>query len=281
MNSVASLEIVSAHSPDSDDAFMFYGLATKKVRSPRVSFRHVLEDIETLNRKAIEGLYELSAISYHAYPYVSDKYVLMASGSSVGDGYGPMIISTHPMEPEELKGKRIAVPGTLTTAYLASKLFQPDFEAVVTPFDKITDAVKERAVDAGLIIHEAQLTFDRQGFHRIVDLGRWFKSSFGLPLPLGANVLLRSLDPEIQSECCRLMRESIQYALDNHDEALEYALQFAGDMEPGLAEKFVGMYVNHYTLDAGEIVPRAAQKLLDLGFEAGLVPHRVELEFVR
>jgi 1,4-dihydroxy-6-naphthoate synthase len=281
MNSVPSLEIVSAHSPDSDDAFMFYGLATKKVRSPRVSFRHVLEDIETLNRKAIEGLYELSAISYHAYPYVSEKYVLMASGSSVGDGYGPMIISTHPMEPEELKGKRIAVPGTLTTAYLTCKLFQPDFEAVVTPFDKITDAVKERAVDAGLIIHEAQLTFDREGFHRIVDLGRWFKTSFGLPLPLGANVLLRSLDPEIQSECCRLMRESIQYALDNHDEALAYAMQFAGNMEPRLAEKFVGMYVNHYTLDAGDVVPRAAQKLLDLGFEAGLVPHRVELEFVR
>jgi 1,4-dihydroxy-6-naphthoate synthase len=281
MTSAASLEIVSAHSPDSDDAFMFYGLATKKVRSARVSFRHVLEDIETLNRKAMEGLYELSAISYHAYPYVADKYVLMASGSSVGDGYGPMLIANHPMEPEELKGKRIAVPGLMTTAYLACKLFQPDFEAVVTPFDKITDAVKERTVDAGLIIHEAQLTFDRQGFHRTVDLGRWFKTSFGLPLPLGANVLLRSLDPEIQSECCRLMRESIQYALDNHDEALEYALQFAGDMEPGLAEKFVGMYVNHYTLDAGDIVPQAAQKLLDLGFEAGLVPRRVELEFVR
>ena len=281
MPSVAPLEIVSAHSPDSDDAFMFYGLATKKVRSPRVSFRHVLEDIETLNRKAIEGLYELSAISYHAYPYVAGKYVLMASGSSVGDGYGPMIISTHPMEPEELKGKRIAVPGTLTTAYLASKLFQPDFEAVVTPFDKITDAVRERTVDAGLIIHEAQLTFDREGFHRIVDLGRWFKTSFGLPLPLGANVLRRSLDPEIQSECCRLMRESIQYALDNHDEALQYALQFAGDMEPRLAEKFVGMYVNHYTLDAGDIVPKAAQKLLDLGFEAGLITRRVEVEFVR
>jgi 1,4-dihydroxy-6-naphthoate synthase len=281
MTSVAPQEIVSAHSPDSDDAFMFYGLATKKVRSPIVSFRHVLEDIETLNRKAIEGLYELSAISYHAYPYVAEKYVLMASGSSVGDGYGPMIISTHPMEPEELKGKRIAVPGTLTTAYLACKLFQPDFEEVVTPFDKITDAVKERAVDAGLIIHEAQLTYDREGFHRIVDLGRWFKTTFGLPLPLGANVLLRSLDPEIQSECCRLMRESIQYALDNHDEALEYALQFAGDMEPRLAEKFVGMYVNHHTLDAGDIVPKAAQKLLDLGFEAGLVPRRVEVEFVR
>jgi 1,4-dihydroxy-6-naphthoate synthase len=281
MTSAASLEIVSAHSPDSDDAFMFYGLATKKVRSPRVSFRHVLEDIETLNRKAMDGLYELSAISYHAYPYVADKYVLMASGSSVGDGYGPMIIATRPMEPEELKGKRIAVPGLMTTAYLACKLFQPDFEAVITPFDKITDAVKERTVDAGLIIHEAQLTFDRQGFHKVVDLGRWFKSSFGLPLPLGANVLLRSLDPEIQSECCRLMRESIQYALDNHDEALEYALQFAGDMEPGLAEKFIGMYVNHYTLDAGDIVPKAAQKLLDLGFEAGLVSRRVEVEFVR
>src|ERR1700716_64280 len=189
-------EIVCAHSPDSDDAYMFYGLATKKVRSRLVNFRHVLEDIETLNRKAIEGVYELSAISYHAYPYVADKYVLMASGSSIGDGYGPMVIATRPMEPEELKGKRIAVPGMLTTAYLTCKLFQPDFEAVVTPFDKITEAVKDRAVDAGLIIHEAQLTFDREGFHRIVDLGRWFKTSYGLPLPLGGNVLLRSLDAD-------------------------------------------------------------------------------------
>jgi len=281
MNTVDSREIVSAHSPDSDDAFMFYGLATKKVRSSKVSFRHVLEDIETLNRKAVEGLYDLSAISYHAYPYVAEKYVLMASGSSIGDGYGPMIIATRPMEPEEIKGKRIAVPGKLTTAYLACKLYQPDFEAVVTPFDKITAAVKERAVDAGLIIHEAQLTYDKEGFHRIVDLGRWFKSTFDLPLPLGANVLLRSLDPEIQSECCRLMRESIQYALDNHDEALAYAMQFARDMEPRLAEKFVGMYVNHYTLDAGEVVPKAAQKLLDMGFEAGLISKRVQVEFVR
>jgi len=281
MTSAAPQEIVSAHSPDSDDAFMFYGLATKKVRSPKVSFRHVLEDIETLNRRAMEGLYELSAISYHAYPYVAEKYVLMASGSSVGDGYGPAIIAARPMEPEELKGKRIAVPGKLTTAFLASKLFQPDFEPVVTPFDKITDAVRERAVDAGLIIHEAQLTFDRFGFHRVVDLGRWFKSAYDLPLPLGGNVLLRSLDREIQAECCRLMRESIQYALDNHDEALAYALQFARDLEPALAEKFVGMYVNHYTLDAGEVVPRAAQKLLDLGFEAGVVPRRVTVEFVR
>jgi len=280
MTLAAPQEIVSAHSPDSDDAFMFYGLATKKVRSPKVTFRHVLEDIETLNRKAMEGRYELSAISYHAYPYVSDKYVLMSSGSSIGDGYGPMIIAPRPMETEELKGKRIAVPGTMTTAYLAMKLYQPDFEAVVTPFDKITEAVKERTVDAGLIIHEAQLTFDREGFHRVVDLGRWFKTTHGLPLPLGGNVLLRSLTREIQLECCRLMRESIQYALDNHGAALEYAMQFARDMEPRLAEKFVGMYVNHYTLDAGSIVPKAAQKLLDMGFEAGLIPKRTQVEFI-
>ena len=281
MTLVAPREIVSAHSPDSDDAFMFYGLATKKVRSNKVTFRHVLADIETLNRKAMEGEYDLSAISYHAYPYVADKYVLMASGSSVGDGYGPMIIANRPMEPEEVKGKRIAIPGTLTTAYLACKLFQMDFEPVITPFDKITDALRERSVDCGLIIHEAQLTFDREGFHRIVDLGRWFKATYGLPLPLGGNVLLRSLEPDIRSECCRMMRESIQYALDNHAAALEYALQFARDMEPRLAEKFVGMYVNHYTVDAGEVVPRAAQKLLDLGYEAGLIDRKVQLEFVR
>lgn len=281
MTSAAPREITSAHSPDSDDAFMFYGLATKKVRSNKVIFRHVLSDIETLNRKAMEGVYDLSAISYHAYPYVADKYVLMASGSSIGDGYGPMIISARPMEPDELKGKRIAVPGTLTTAYLTCKLFQPDFEAVVTRFDKITDAVRERSVDGGLVIHEGQLTFEREGFHRIVDLGRWFKATYKLPLPLGGNVLLRSLGPEIQAECCRMMRDSIQYALDNHDEALEYALQFARDLEPRLADKFVGMYVNHYTVDAGTIVPQAVQKLLDLGFEAGLIDRRVEVEFVR
>jgi 1,4-dihydroxy-6-naphthoate synthase len=281
MTSVSPLEIVTAHSPDSDDAFMFYGLATKKVRSPKVTFRHVLQDIESLNRAAMEGKYELSAISYHAYAYVADKYVLMASGSSIGDGYGPMIIATRPMDPEDLKGKRIAIPGTMTSAYLAAKLFQPDFEPVVTPFDKIPEVVREKAVDGGLIIHEAQLTYDKQGFHRIVDLGRWFKNCFGLPLPLGANVLLRSLDAEIKSECCRLMRESIQYALDNHSEALAYALQFARDLETPQAEKFVGMYVNHFTVDGGEVVPQAAQKLLNMGFEAGLIPHRVEVEFVR
>jgi len=275
------IEIVSAHSPDSDDAFMFYGLATKKIRSNRVAFRHVLSDIETLNRKAMEGVYDLSAISYHAYPYVADKYVLMASGSSIGDGYGPMIVATHPMEPEEIKGKKIAIPGTLTTAYLALKIFEPDFVPVVTPFDKILETVQAGAADAGLIIHEAQLTYNKVGFHRALDMGKWWKDQYGLPLPLGGNVLLRSLPKDVKSECCRMMRESIQYALDNHAEALEYALQFARDMEPRLAEKFVGMYVNHYTVDAGEVIPRAVQLLLDKGHEVGLIPNRVEVEFVR
>jgi 1,4-dihydroxy-6-naphthoate synthase len=274
-------EIVCAHSPDSDDAFMFYGLATRKIRSSLVSLKHVLEDIESLNRKAAEGVYELTAVSYHAYPYVADKYVLMASGSSVGDGYGPMIVSKHPLQPEQLKGKKIAVPGKWTTAYLATRLFEPDFEAVITPFDQILEAVDGNTVHAGLVIHEAQLTYGKSGFHNVLDLGRWWKKTYNLPLPLGANVLLRSLTPAVQSECSRLMRDSIQYALDHHEEALNYALQFARDMEPSLAEKFIGMYVNHYTVDCGEIVPKAAQKLLDMGYEAGLIPRRVELEFVR
>src|SRR5580698_2690687 len=275
------LEIVSAHSPDSDDAFMFYGLATKKVRSSRVTFRHVLSDIETLNRKAREGVYDLSAISYHAYPYVADKYCLMASGSSIGDGYGPMVVATHPMELEEIKGKKIAIPGTLTTAYLSLKIFEPDFIPVVVPFDKILDAVQSGTADAGLIIHEAQLTYNKVGFHRALDMGKWWKEKYGLPLPLGGNALLRSLPDDVKSECCRMMRDSIQYALDNHAEALEYALQFARDMEPRLAEKFVGMYVNHYTVDAGHVIPKAAQKLLDLGHEAGIIPNRVVVDFVR
>ncbi len=274
-------EIVCAHSPDSDDAFMFYGLATRKIRSRLLGFRHVLEDIESLNRKALDGMYEITAISYHAYPYVADKYVLMASGSSIGDGYGPMVVSARPMAAEDLKGKKVAIPGKLTTAYLALKLFQPDFEAVVIPFDQILEAVNQHFVDAGLVIHEGQLTYGREGFHNIVDLGRWWKKTYDLPLPLGANALLRNLPADIRSECCRMMRDSIQYSLDNHEEALNYALQFARDLEPGLAEKFVGMYVNHYTVDAGEIVPRAAQHMLDMGFEAGLIPKRVTVEFVR
>ncbi len=281
MQPASPLEIVCAHSPDSDDAFMFYAMATKKVRSRLVQVRHVLDDIETLNRKAMAGEYEFTAISYHAYPYVADKYMLLASGSSIGDGYGPMLVSNTPMAVDELKGKRIAIPGKMTTAYLALKIMEPDFEAIPTPFDKVLDALKERAVDAALVIHEAQLTYSKGGYHQITDLGKWFKSAYDLPLPLGANALLRSLPEDVRSECCRLMRESINYALENHEEALNYAMQFARDMEPALAEKFVGMYVNHYTVDAGEIIPKAAQKLLDLGFEAGVIPKRVEVEFVR
>ena len=281
MTPPAVLEIACAHSPDSDDAFMFYGLATKKVRSRIVRLRHVMEDIESLNQKAMQGLYELTAISYHAYPYVSDRYVLMASGSSVGDGYGPLVVSSRRITPAELKGKRIAIPGTLTTAFLALKLFEPDFEQVVIPFDRILNAVKDHEADAGLVIHEGQLTYGHGGLHNVIDLGKWFKSQYGLPLPLGANALRRDLPAEIQTECCRLLRESIQYALEHREEALNYALQFARDLEPVLAEKFVGMYVNDHTVDAGDDVPRAAQKLLDLGYEAGLIPHKIKVEFVR
>jgi len=281
MNPATPLEIVCAHSPDSDDAFMFYALATRKIRSRLVTFRHVLEDIESLNRKAFEGQYHLSAISYHAYPYVADKYVLMASGSSIGDGYGPMLVANTPMAPEEVKGKRVAIAGKLTTSWLAMQIMQPDVVPVVMPFDKVLDALKDKAVDLALVIHEGQLTYSRGGFHLVTDLGRWFKQEYGLPLPLGANALLRSISPEISAECCRMMKESIEYALNNQEEALNYAMQFARDMEQPLAEKFVGMYVNHFTVDAGDIIPKAAQKLLDLGWEAGLIPHRTEVEFIR
>jgi len=275
------LEIVCAHSPDSDDAFMFYAMATKKVRSRFLNFRHVLEDIETLNKKAVQGLYELTAISYHAYPYVADKYVLMASGSSVGDGYGPLVVSSKHMLPEELKGKKIAIPGTMTTAFLTMKLFQPDFEQIVLPFDRILEAVKNHDVDAGLIIHEGQLTYGHGGLHAVIDLGKWFKTQYGLPLPLGANALRRDLSPEVRTECARMMRESIQHSLEHREEALNYAMQFARDLDLASAEQFVGMYVNDHTVDGGEIVPRAAQKLLDLGFEAGLIPHKTTVEVVR
>ena len=275
------MEIVCAHSPDSDDAYMFYGLATKKIRSRLLTFRHVLEDIQSLNRRAMNGEYELTAISYHAYPYIADKYALMASGSSVGDGYGPMVVALHPMAPEDLKGKRIGIPGKMTTAYLSLKLYEPDFEIVEIPFDRIIEAVQQGIVDAGLIIHEGQLTYSKSGLHLVLDMGKWWKKKYNLPLPLGANALLRRLSPEIRTEACRVMKESIQYAIDNREEALNYALQFARDMEVPLAEKFVGMYVNHHTVDCGEDVPKAAQMLLDMGFEAGIIPHKVQLEFVR
>jgi 1,4-dihydroxy-6-naphthoate synthase len=277
---VAAREIVCAHSPDSDDAFMFYALATRKVRSQIASFRHVLSDIQTLNQKALAGEYELTAISYHAYPFVADKYQIMASGSSVGDGYGPILASTRPIPSTEIKGKRIAVPGKLTS-YLALKLYEPDFEEVVLPFDQILDAVASKTVDLGLVIHEGQLTYSSLGLTNVLDLGKWWRGKYNLPLPLGANGLRRDLPTEVKSECVRVMRESIQHALDHREEALNYAMQFARDMDPTLADKFVGMYVNHHTVDCGEDVPKAAQLLLDLGHEAGLIPHRVELDILR
>ncbi len=281
MEETSVRDIVCAHSPDSDDAYMFYALATRKLRSPLVNFVHQLSDIQLLNQKAMVGEYDLTAISYHAYPYVADKYQLMAAGSSIGDGYGPMVVAKLPLPVEELKGKRIAVPGKMTTAYLTMRIMQPDFEAVVVPFDKVLDAITEGSADAGLVIHEAQLTYKREGFQKIVDLGAWWKQTYDLPLPLGANAILRSLPADVKSECCRMMHDSIQYALDHQEEALAYAMQFARDMEHPLAEKFVGMYVNHYTVDCGEVIPRAAQKLLDMGYELGLIPNRVELEFAR
>ncbi len=280
MQGSAPRTIVVAHSPDSDDAFMFYALATQKVRSRQVRFEHILADIESLNLAAQEGRYDMTAISYHAYPYVAGQYALTRSGSSVGDGYGPLVVAPRPLGPEELKGKTIAVPGLRTTAYLALKLFEPDFEPRVVPFDQILDAVEQGRVDAGLLIHEGQLNFDRWGVHRIIDLGRWWKQAYGLPLPLGANALRRSLEPEIQAECGRLLRQSIEYALAHREEALSYAMQFARGLDPRLADRFVGMYVNEHTLGADPQVAQAAQMLLDLGHQAGLIPHRVTIEFV-
>ena len=270
-----------AHSPDSDDAFMFYALAAGKIDTEGLTYVHELQDIESLNQRAMRGELEVTAVSIHAYAYLSDRYSLLPHGASMGDRYGPRLVARDPADRSEVKGKRIAIPGRLTTAFLTLNLIQPDFEPVETPFDKILEAVQERKADAGLIIHEAQLTYAKAGFHNVVDLGRWFKDNYELPLPLGANVLRRDLTPEVTSECCRLMRDSIQYALDHREEALNYAMQFARELETPLADKFVGMYVNHYTVDCGELVPKAAQKLLDMGYEAGLIPHRVQLEIVR
>jgi 1,4-dihydroxy-6-naphthoate synthase len=272
--------VTIAHSPDADDAFMFYALATGKIRSPLVSFKHVLSDIQSLNAAAREGRYEMTAISYHAYPYVADHYVLTAAGSSVGDGYGPIVVAKAVLTPADLKGRIIAVPGLLTTAYLALRLFEPVFEPRVLPFDQIVEAVAAGEVDAGLIIHEGQLSYYQSGLHRVLDLGAWWKSRHGLPLPLGANAVLRSLDPAIRQEACLRLSQSIQYALDHRDEALTYALEFARGLDREMAEKFVGMYVNHHTTAMDPAVLQSAQKLLDMGHEAGLIPIHVELEYV-
>lgn len=275
-------EISIAHSPDSDDAFMFYGLATNKVRSAGIHYTHTLCDIQTLNQKAREGdgFYDVTAISFHAYPYIQDNYAVLPSGGSVGEGYGPMIVAPRAYSLEEIKTKRIAVPGTLTTAYLVLKLFAPDVETEVVPFDQIIPQVQAGKYEAGLIIHEGQLTFDKSGLHRIVDMGVWWRQLTGLPLPLGGNAIRRRLGRELISTVAQALRDSIQYALDHREEALSYALQFARDLEPQLADRFVGMYVNERTLDYGADGREAVRRLLEMGYEAGIIPHRANVEFV-
>jgi 1,4-dihydroxy-6-naphthoate synthase len=273
-------EIAVAHSPDSDDAFMFYGLATNKVRTPGLRFTHTLCDIETLNQKAREGVYDVTAISFHAYPYVQDKYALMACGGSVGEGYGPMIVSPRPFTASEVKTKRIAVPGTLTTAYLALNLFAPGVETEVVPFDQIIPQVLEGKFEAGLIIHEGQLTYDKSGLHRIVDLGRWWQKVTGLPLPLGGNAIRRTLGPDLMSAVTGALRESIQYGLDHREEALAYAMQFARDLDAQTADKFVGMYVNERTLDYGPDGREAVRRLLDMGHKAGIIGPEARVDWV-
>ena len=273
-------EITVAHSPDSDDAFMFYGLATSKVRTPGLRFTHTLCDIETLNQKAREGVYDVSAISFHAYPYIQDKYALMACGGSVGEGYGPMIVSPRPFTAAEIKTKRIAVPGTLTTAYLALHLFAPGIETEVVPFDQIIPQVLEGKFEAGLIIHEGQLTYDKSGLHRIVDLGKWWGKVTGLPLPLGGNAIRRALGPELMPLVSAALRESIQYGLDHREEALSYAMQFARDLDTSSADKFIGMYVNERTLDYGPDGREAVRRLLDMGHKAGIIGPEAKVDWV-
>ncbi|MGA9568076.1 MAG: MqnA/MqnD/SBP family protein [Candidatus Korobacteraceae bacterium] len=273
-------EIKVAHSPDSDDAFMFYGMATNKIRVPGVKFTHTLCDIETLNRKALEGYYDITAISFHAYPYIQDKYAVMPTGGSVGEGYGPMIVASRNIPVEEISKIKIAVPGTMTTAYLALKLFAPDAVTEVVPFDEIIPKVLEGKYEAGLIIHEGQLTFNKVGLQRIVDMGKWWRDLTGMPLPLGGNAIKRDLGPALTTSCCNALRDSIQYALDHREEALQYAMQFARDLDVQQADKFVGMYVNERTLDYGKDGREAIVKLLDMGYERGIIPHKPNVDFV-
>jgi 1,4-dihydroxy-6-naphthoate synthase len=273
-------ELSLAHSPDSDDAFMFYALATGKVRLPGVKFTHILSDIESLNQAAHKETYDVTAVSFFGYAFVADKYVLMNCGASFGENYGPIVVSSHPIKKNELAGKKIAVPGTKTTSYLALKLFEPNVETVTLPFDKILAAVRAREIEAGLLIHEGQLLFSQMGLHKVVDLGVWWQEQTGLPLPLGANAIRRSLGPKMGIEVSRIIRESVSYALEHREPAVEYALQFARDMDPVLADKFIGMYVNKWTLDYGEAGRRAVQELYARGTKVGLVPPTFKAEFL-
>ncbi len=274
------MRISLAHSPDSDDAFMFYGLASGRVPTGDLFVEHTFADIETLNREARAGRHEVTAISFHAYPYVADKYALMSCGGSIGDGYGPILVAREPMPPAEVAGHLVAVPGTLTSAYLALKLFAPAVRARTVPFDRILREVRDGRADVGLIIHEGQLTFGGEGLHKVLDLGAWWKKETGLPLPLGGNAVRRDLGPELMARLTRLVRDTVRYSLAHRREALEYAMQFARGMDPAIADSFVGMWVNQMTVESGERGRDAVQAFLDRGFAAGLIPNPGVVDFV-
>lgn len=272
--------ITLAHSPDSDDAFMFYGLATHKLDTGGLNFQHLLKDIQTLNEEATRGTYDVTAISFHAYAYVADKYALLPHGASIGDNYGPIVVSREPSTPADIPNLKIAIPGKLTSAFLALRLFNAEFKYEVVPFDKIIDAVLDGTCDAGLLIHEGQLFYQRKGLHKVLDLGEWWHGRHGLPLPMGGNAIKRDLGPELTKEVSNLLRESIRYSLTHREDALQYALQFARDMDPALADRFVGMWVNELTLDYTDRGREAVRRLLEEGFEKGIIPNRVPVEFV-
>lgn len=269
-----------AHSPDSDDAFMFYGLATNKLDTGNLKFEHTLKDIQTLNENAKVGVYDVSAISFHAYAYVSDKYALLPHGASIGDKYGPIVVSKDQYKPEDIPNLKIAVPGEMTSAFLALKIFNQDFEYVVVPFDEIIDYVKAGKADAGLLIHEGQLFYKQLGLDKVLDLGEWWHERTGLPLPMGGNVIRRDLGEDLMREVSKYLRESIQYSLANREDALAYAMQFARDMPPELADRFVAMWVNELTLDYGERGKEGVRRLLQEGYEKGIIPNKVDVQFV-
>ncbi len=275
-----AVELKLAHSPDSDDAFMFYPLATKKIRTGRLKFTHVLEDIETLNQKALQETYDITAMSFHAYAYLADRYALLPSGASFGDRYGPIVVTKGSLGKDGLKKRRVAVPGKWTTAFLALQLFEPEIETVFRPFDQILDTVAKGEADAGVVIHEGQLTYASAGLRKLVDLGAWWYQETTLPLPLGGNGIRKSLDAGVIQKVSKLLHESIQYSLEHRDEALQYALQFARGLDTQTADQFVSMYVNDWTLDYGARGRQAVQRLLDQGFEKGILPSAVKAEFI-
>jgi 1,4-dihydroxy-6-naphthoate synthase len=269
-----------AHSPDSDDAFMFYALAEGKIDTEGLTYVHELQDIQTLNQRALRGELEVTAVSIHAYAYLTDRYALLPHGSSMGDRYGPKLVAREPMGRGDVKGKRIAVPGMLTTAYLALRLYEPDFEAVAVPFDEIEDAVVRRDVDLGLLIHEGQLTYQERGLHLVADMGEWWFGETGLPLPLGGNVVRKDLGAPMIRKISRHLRDSIAYGLEHRRAALDHAMRYARGLDRGKADTFVGMYVNDWTLDYGDRGREAVRALLDRGVGAGIIDHPVKVEFV-